>query len=586
MYERFTDRARKVMQLAVQEARQFNHEYVGTEHILLGLVQEGSGVATKVLQNLGIDLRKIRLEIEKLVQHGPGGEQVVMAQLPYTARVKKVIEYSVEEARNLNHNYVGTEHLLLGLLREQKGVAAQVLMNLGLKLEGVCEEVLNLLGHNMPTESEPGGASAPKPSPSSTGKNTPVLDSFGRDLTELARQGKLNPVIGRATEIERLFLILSRRQKKNSVLLGEVGVGKTAIVEGLAQLVVDENKPKLFREKRIVALDLEKIVAGMDSPEGIKKRVKAVIQELREVSTTILFIDDLHTFMSASGVDGGFDASNLLRPALASGEIQCIGATTPADYRRHIVKDAALADQFHEVFVSPPSRSEAEVILMGCRHRYEAHHRVRITDGAIHTAVELTCVFMPERVLPRKAIDVIDEAGARERLRTMNRPPDLKELDEQIEKLNQEKEAAVMEQDLEKAVHLRDQAEKLCKKKELTIKEWRNKADAIEGVVNEETVVEIVSYLTGFAREAVRNRDTSVLPVKPLVTHGVSAYERKQAESVLQRGEVQIQPGTGFVLLPPTPEFDGIFEDYIRPAMTANNIHVTKTNIFIRQVLS
>src|SRR5947199_9479150 len=330
MYERFTDRARKVMQLANQEAQRFNHEYIGTEHILLGLVKEGSGVAANVLKNLDIDLRKIRLEVEKIVQHGPGGEQVVMGRLPHTPRAKKVIEYSVEEARNLNHNYVGTEHLLLGLLREQEGVAAQVLMNLGLKLEDVREEVLNLLGHNMDSgESSSGGGGGGGERTASKGNSkTPALDRFGRDLTELAWQNKLHPVIGRQNEIERVIQVLSRRTKSNPVLLGEAGVGKTAIVEGLAQLVVDSNVPELLRDRRIVVLDLAMMVAGTKYRGQFEERIKAVMNEVRRAKNTILFIDELHTLVGAGGAEGAIDASNVLKPALARGEIQCIGATT------------------------------------------------------------------------------------------------------------------------------------------------------------------------------------------------------------------------------------------------------------------
>src|SRR5512145_3306002 len=438
MYERFTDRARKVMQLANQEAQRFNHEYIGTEHILLGLVKEGSGVAANVLKNLDIDLRKIRLEVEKIVQHGPGGEQVVMGRLPHTPRAKKVIDYSVEEARNLNHNYVGTEHLLLGLLREQEGVAAQVLMNLGLKLEDVREEVLNLLGHNM--ESGEGG----ERTANKQGKSkTPALDSFGRDLTELARQGKLDPVIGRQNEIERVIQVLSRRTKNNPVLLGEAGVGKTAIVEGLAQLVVDSSVPELLRDRRLVVLDLAMMVAGTKYRGQFEERIKAVMNEVRRAKNTILFIDELHTLVGAGGAEGAIDASNVLKPALARGEIQCIGATTLDEYRKYIEKDGALERRFQQIIVNPPSKDEAVEILRGLRDRYEAHHRVQITDEAIATSVELSDRYISARCLPDKAIDVIDESGARVRLKAMTRPPDLKEIDGQIEQLNQEKEAAV-----------------------------------------------------------------------------------------------------------------------------------------------
>ena len=516
MYERFTDRARKVMQLANQEAQRFNHEYIGTEHVLLGLVKEGSGVAANVLKNLDIDLRKIRLEVEKIVQHGPGGEQVVMGRLPHTPRAKKVIEYSIEEARNLNHNYVGTEHLLLGLLREQEGVAAQVLMNLGLKLEDVREEVLNLLGHNMPNESEGGGGGGGREgreggSSERTGRSkskTPALDSFGRDLTELARQGKLDPVIGRQPEIERVIQILSRRQKNNPVLLGEAGVGKTAIVEGLAQLVIDQNVPEILRDKRIVVLDLAMMVAGTKYRGQFEERIKAVMNEVRRAKNTMLFIDELHTLVGAGGAEGAIDASNVLKPALARGEIQCIGATTLDEYRKYIEKDAALARRFQAIIVNPPSMAETVEILKGLRDRYEAHHRVQITDGALKHAVELSERYITGHCLPDKAIDVIDEAGARVRLKGMTRPPDLKELDEKIEKLNQEKEAAVMDQDFERAASLRDQSEKLRKEKETQHKSWREKAKETDGVVDEEVVAEVVSKMTGVPLRKVGEDET------------------------------------------------------------------------------
>jgi len=536
MYERFTDRARKVMQLANQEAQRFNHEYIGTEHVLLGLVKEGSGVAANVLKNLDIDLRKIRLEVEKIVQHGPGGEQVVMGRLPHTPRAKKVIEYSVEEARNLNHNYVGTEHLLLGLLREQEGVAAQVLMNLGLKLEDVREEVLNLLGHNMPNESESGGGGGSGGGTErSAGRNkskTPALDSFGRDLTELARQGKLDPVIGRANEIERVIQILSRRQKNNPVLLGEAGVGKTAIVEGLAQLVVDQNVPELLRDKRIVVLDLAMMVAGTKYRGQFEERIKAVMNEVRRAKNTILFIDELHTLVGAGGAEGAIDASNVLKPALARGEIQCIGATTLDEYRKYIEKDAALARRFQAIIVNPPSMAETVEILKGLRDRYEAHHRVQITDAALKSAVELSERYISGHCLPDKAIDVIDEAGARVRLKAMTRPPDLKELDEQIEKLNQEKESAVMEQDFEKAAHLRDQAEKLRKKKELTTKEWREKAKETDGVVDEEVVAEVVSKMTGVPLKKVGEDETRRLLNMEAELHGTVISQNEAIKAI------------------------------------------------------
>src|SRR6266478_2054682 len=510
MYERFTDRARKVMQLANQEAQRLNHEYIGTEHILLGLVKEGSGVAANVLKNLDIDLRKIRLEVEKIVQSGP--DMVTMGKLPQTPRAKKVIEYSIEEARNLNHNYVGTEHLLLGLLREQEGVAAQVLMNLGLKLEDVREEVLNLLGHNMDSgESSGGGGSGERAAAKGSKSKTPALDSFGRDLTDLARQGKLDPVIGRQNEIERVVQVLSRRTKNNPVLLGEAGVGKTAIVEGLAQMIVDGNVPELLRDRRIVVLDLAMMVAGTKYRGQFEERIKAVMNEVRRAKNTILFIDELHTLVGAGGAEGAIDASNVLKPALARGEIQCIGATTLDEYRKYIEKDSALDRRFQVVMVEPSTKSETVEILKGLRDRYESHHRVQITDDAVVAAVELSGRYITGRCLPDKAIDVIDESGARVRLRAMTRPPDLKEIDEEVERLNKEKEEAVANQDFEKAAALRDQADKLKKKKETINREWRERSKEVDGTVDEEVVAEVVSKMTGIPLTRLEAEETGRL---------------------------------------------------------------------------
>lgn len=514
MYERFTDRARKVMQLANQEAQRFNHEYIGTEHVLLGLIKEGSGVAANVLKNLDVDLRKIRLEVEKLVQSGP--DMVTMGKLPQTPRAKKVIEYSMEEARNLNHNYVGTEHILLGLLREQEGVAAQVLMNLGLKLEEVREEVLNLLGHGIeggeggersPAGGGGGGGAAGESGKSSKSK-TPALDSFGRDLTELARQGKLDPVIGREKEIERAIQILCRRTKNNPVLLGEAGVGKTAIVEGFAQRVVDGDVPELLADRRIVVLDLAMMVAGTKYRGQFEERIKAVMNEVRRAKNTILFIDELHTLVGAGGAEGAIDASNVLKPALARGEIQCIGATTLDEYRKYIEKDSALDRRFQLVMVEPSTKPETVEILKGLRDRYESHHRVQITDDALSAAVELSSRYITARCLPDKAIDVIDEAGARVRLKAMTRPPDLKEIDEEVEHLNKEKEEAVANQDFEKAAALRDQADKLKKKKQTITRDWREKSREADGVVDEEVIAEVVSKMTGIPLTRMTTEDS------------------------------------------------------------------------------
>ena len=513
MYERFTDRARKVMQLANQEAQRFNHEYIGTEHILLGLVKEGSGVAANVLKNLDVDLRKIRLEVEKLVQSGP--EMVTIGKLPQTPRAKKVIEYSMEEARNLNHNYVGTEHILLGLLREQEGVAAQVLMNLGMKLEDVREEVLNLLGHGMESAEvgERGGregtGGGEPGQPAKGGKSkTPALDSFGRDLTELARQGKLDPVIGREREIERATQVLCRRTKNNPVLLGEAGVGKTAIVEGFAQRVINGEVPEILADKRIVVLDLAMMVAGTKYRGQFEERIKAVMNEVRRARNTILFIDELHTLVGAGGAEGAIDAANVLKPALARGEIQCIGATTLDEYRKYIEKDTALARRFQEIMVEPTGKTETILILKGLKDRYEEHHRVQITDDAIVAAVELSERYITARCLPDKAIDVIDEAGARVRLRTMSKPPDLKDIDDEVERLNKEKEDAVANQDFEKAASLRDQADKLRRKKEQITRDWREKSRETDGVVDEEVVAEVVSKMTGIPLTRLSTEDS------------------------------------------------------------------------------
>ncbi|MCC7145477.1 MAG: ATP-dependent Clp protease ATP-binding subunit [Phycisphaeraceae bacterium] len=496
MFERFTERARKVMALANQEAQRFNHEYIGTEHILLGLVKEGSGVGANVLKNLDVDLRKVRLEVEKLVKSGP--DMVTMGKLPQTPRAKKVIEYAIEEARNLNHNYVGTEHLLLGLLREHEGVAAQVLMNLGLKLEEVREEVLNLLGAGVESEEQATGKPPAGEAPAAKGKSkTPALDSFGRDLTELATEGSLDPVIGRQKEIERLIQILCRRTKNNPVLLGEAGVGKTAIVEGLAQKIVGNDVPELLADRRIVVLDLAMMVAGTKYRGQFEERIKAVMNEVRRAKNVLLFIDELHTLVGAGGAEGAIDASNVLKPALSRGEIQCIGATTLDEYRKYIEKDGALERRFQTILVDPPSKEETVQILRGLRDRYEAHHRVQITDAAIRSAVELSTRYITGRVQPDKSIDVIDESGARVRLRNMSKPPDLAEIEEQIERLAIEKDEAVKAADYERAAELRDQAENLRQKKEQIQKDWKARANEVDGIVDEEVIADVVSKMTG-----------------------------------------------------------------------------------------
>jgi len=488
MYQNFTENARKVMSLANKEGVRFNHDYVGTEHVLLGLIRVGTGVAAHVLRNLDVDSRSIRLEVEKMVPPGP--ETVTMRQLPLTPRAKKVLELSVEEAHALGHNYVGTEHLLLGLLRENDGVAARVLMNLGLQLDRVRQEVLNLVGADVPEQMEQMTESRSK-------RKTTALDTFGRDLTKQARRNELDPVIGREKEIERVTQVLCRRLKNNPVLLGEPGVGKTAIVDGLAQGIVSGEVPELLRGKRIVILDLAMMVAGTKYRGQFEERIKAVMNDVRRAKNVILFIDELHTLVGAGGAEGAIDASNVLKPALARGEIQCIGATTLDEYRKYIEKDGALDRRFQTIMVDPPNKEETLAILRGLRDRYETHHRVRITKEALGEAVELSNRYITGKFQPDKAIDVIDEAGARVRMRTMTRPPNLKELESEIARLNTEKEAAVASQEFERAADLRDRAERLRQRKEAVHREWLAKSAEAEGVVDEEVVAEVVSSMTG-----------------------------------------------------------------------------------------
>jgi ATP-dependent Clp protease ATP-binding subunit ClpC len=509
MFERFTDRARKVMALANQEAQRFNHDVIGTEHILLGLVKEGSGVGATVLKNFDVDIKKLRLEVEKHVRSGP--DMVTMGKLPQSPRAKKVIEYAIEEARALNHNYVGTEHILLGLLRETEGIAAQVLMGLGLKLEDVRQEILNLLGAGVeggpaPLDMKLGQAIGRKPK-----SKTPALDSFGRDLTELAANGELDPVIGRKNEIERLIQILCRRTKNNPVLLGEAGVGKTAIVEGLSQQIVNKQVPELLKDKRIVVLDLAMMVAGTKYRGQFEERIKAVINEVVRAKNVVLFIDELHTLVGAGGAEGAIDASNVLKPALARGEVQCIGATTLDEYRKHIEKDGALERRFQTIIVEPPSKDETLDILRGLQDRYEAHHRVRFSDEALYQAVELSTRYISGRCLPDKAIDVVDEAGARVRLKNMTPPPDLNQIEQKIENLQREKDEAVKNADYERAAALRDQAQQLLSDKNQLQKKWYEENKETTGVVDAEIIAEVVSRMTGVPLTRLEKKETQRL---------------------------------------------------------------------------
>ncbi|MBU1124582.1 MAG: ATP-dependent Clp protease ATP-binding subunit [Candidatus Omnitrophica bacterium] len=501
MFNRFTERARKVIILAKEEARRFNHDYIGTEHILLGLIREGEGVAAAVLQKVGVSLENIRLEIEKLVQPGPTTQ--IIGDIPFTPRAKKALELSAEEARSLGHNYIGTEHLLLGLIREGEGIASQVILNLGMDLNTVRNEVMELLGSALP------GATQNNTQGSKT--KTPALDAFGRDLTTLARDNKLDPVIDRHQEIERVIQILSRRTKNNPVLLGEAGVGKTAIVEGLAQLIVAGNVPEILRGKRIIVLDLALMVAGTKYRGQFEERIKAVMEEIKRSQDVIIFIDELHTLVGAGAAEGAIDASNILKPALSRGEIQCIGATTLDEYRKYIEKDAALERRFQTIMVEPPNVGQAIEILKGLRDRYEAHHRVTFRDDALEAAAKFSDRYISGRFLPDKAIDIIDEAGARARLNVLIVPPQIKQLEERVDNLRKEKEALIKSQDFEKAASLRDQERQARQDLELNNKEWSQAKDKMRPEVGEEEIAKIVSQWTGIPLFRLEQRDSEKL---------------------------------------------------------------------------
>jgi ATP-dependent Clp protease ATP-binding subunit ClpC len=506
MFDRFTERARKVIALAREEAGRLGHDYIGTEHLLLGLIREGGGVAAAVLENLNVDLERVRLEVEKLVVIGGG--TLTLGEVPFTPRAKKVLELSVEEAQSLSHNYIGTEHLLLGLVREGEGVAAKVLENLGVKLDKAREITINLLGGNVP---KAGGASAGSAAQAAKSA-TPALDTFGRDLTQMARDGKLDPVIGRETEIERVIQVLSRRTKNNPVLIGEPGVGKTSIAEGLAQRIVSNNVPELLLNKRVVTLDLSAVVAGTKYRGEFEERLKAVMNELRHsASNIILVIDEIHTLVGAGAAEGAIDASSMLKPALQRGEVQCIGATTLNEYRKYIEKDGALERRFTQVLVKEPTVDQSVQIIQGLRDRYEAFHRVHITDQAIEAAVKLSDRYISGRFLPDKAIDLIDEAGAWARLRSATAPPDLRQLEAEIEAMGKEKDAAIKAQEFEKAARLRDKVRDLKIKKEEMKKTWDLAKDKASAVVTEEQVAQIISKQTGIPLTRLEQKETEKL---------------------------------------------------------------------------
>ncbi len=508
----FTPRAQQVLALARKEADRFNHNYVGTEHLLLGLIKLGQGVAINVLAKMGLDLETVRMEVEKQVGSGP--ETKMVGNIPYTPRVKKVLALAGKEAKALGHSYVGTEHVLLGLLREGDGVAAKVLKNLDVDIERTRNEILRELNPNFTPEdddmetAEVGGGGG-----SAGGKQvkTPALRAFGRDLNEVAKKGNMDPIIGRSSEIERVIQILCRRTKNNPVLIGEAGVGKTAIAEGLAQEIVAGNVPELLRDKRVITLDLALMVAGTKYRGQFEERIKAVMDEIRKSKNIILFIDELHTIVGAGSAEGAMDASNIIKPALSRGELQCVGATTLNEYPKYNQKDAALERRFQTVKVEAPSVEDTILILKGIRSKYEAHHKAKLTDEALETAAKLSDRYLTGRFLPDKAIDVMDEAGARARIQNMTRPPDVKALEVEIEEIRGQKEAAIKAQDFEKAASLRDSEKQARERLEKIMAEWRTQRDEKEVVVSEDDILHVIAKWTGIPLARMDQNETRKL---------------------------------------------------------------------------
>lgn len=513
----FTPRAQQVLALARKEADRFNHNYIGTEHVLLGLIKLGQGVAVSVLQRMGLDLESVRMEVEKEVGTGPDTKS--STNIPYTPRVKKVLALANKEAKQLNHSYVGTEHILLGLLREGEGMAARVLTSLNVDLQTTRNEVLAEIDPNFaPEESddefdfddddeiemESGGDAEGK-------TKTPALKAFGRDLTKLAQSGDLDPVIGRASEIERVIQILCRRTKNNPVLVGEAGVGKTAIVEGLAQEIAAGDVPEILRDKKVVTLDLALMVAGTKYRGQFEERIKAVMDEIRKVKNVVLFIDELHTIVGAGSAEGAMDASNIIKPALSRAELQCIGATTLNEFRKHIEKDSALERRFQQVKVNEPSTEDAIAIMKGLREKYESHHKVRYTEGALEASVKLTSRYLTSRFLPDKAIDVVDEAGARARIQTMTRPIGLKKLEARIAEINDEKVAAINDQDFEKAAALRDEEKTTRKELDDKIEGWRGESEEKIVDIEEDDIMSVVSKWTGVPLQRMEQKEAAKL---------------------------------------------------------------------------
>ena len=510
----FTERVRKVLAMAREEAARLHHEYVGTEHILLGLIREGEGVAAAVLQNLNVDLDEITQKIEETVKKGKAA-QTTGPDLPYTSRAKKVLELAMSEARELTHSYVGTEHLLLGLLREEKGIAAQVLTDAGVNLEAARAETLRLLGNDVPQGGgqQAQGAPPPTAAPSKGEKKskTPALDHFCRDLTQLASEGQLDPTIGRAKEIERVMEVLSRRKKNNPVLIGEPGVGKTAIVEGLAQLIAAGQAPESLRDHRVLSLDMAAVIAGTKYRGQFEERLKAVMNEIAQNKNVVLFIDELHTLVGAGAAEGAIDASNMLKPALARGELQCVGASTLNEYRKYIEKDGALERRFQTVIVDPPSVDETIEILKGLRKKYEDHHKVTIPDPTLTAAAKLSERYITDRFLPDKAIDVIDEAGARARMAAQVPPPEVAELKDKLDKVNTEKEAAVRDQNFERAASLRDSERELQGEIRRKQDEWEKRRQSHRPSLGEDEISFIVSRWTGIPVTRLQEAETARL---------------------------------------------------------------------------
>jgi ATP-dependent Clp protease ATP-binding subunit ClpC len=547
MHDKFTERVRKVIYLAREEAARLQHDYIGTEHLLLGVIREGEGIAATVLNNLGVDLDQIRQAVENMVS--AAGGTMTIGEIPFTPRAKRVLELAVDEARSLGHNYVGTEHLLLGLIREGEGVAAKVLLELGVDRKRVREETLKLLG----------GSPAQQQQEREERPETPALNQFGRDLTQLAREGKLDPVIGREKEIERVIQVLSRRKKNNPVLIGEPGVGKTAIAEGLARRIVEGKVPEGLKGKRIVTLDLAAVVAGTKYRGQFEERLKTVMNEIRESKDAVIFIDELHTIVGAGGAEGAIDASNMLKPALARGELQCIGATTLDEYRKYIEKDGALERRFQPITVDAPSVDDTVMILRGLRDRYEAHHGVRITDDALVQATKLSDRYIADRQLPDKAIDVIDEASARARLSVSTVPAELRDLETRLEELVKEKEAAIRSQEYEKAAKLRDKEKDQRNQLKDLKKKWMESKRDREVEVNGEDIAAVVSVMTSIPVVKLEEEETrKLLRMESELMHRVVGQDEALAavSKAVRRNRVGLRdpkrPIGSFIFLGPT----------------------------------